>query len=297
VKKSEDKSSVELNNEVQILNLEGGAKNGQYAFQTGEGYLYAASTSSNHLKTGSTLNNKASFTIEIEKGIATIKADQSARNWLRYNKDNNPKIFSCYTSGQQDVSLYKVNLSSVSDYVLNVTSAGWATLYLGYNVEIPEGVTCYVVSEVGEESVKLTEVKGVLPANTAVIVKANPGNYTFKVTDETATVESPMKGSVKNEYVDKDAYVLGKVGNEVGLYKAQMMGGVFLNNANKAYLPATAVQSNAKALKFNFDTTGVEDVKVETTGKKVIYDLSGRSVNEMTQPGIYIVNGKKVMVK
>ena len=72
------------------------------------------------------------------------------------------------------------------------------------------------------------------------------------------------------------------------------------NNANKAYLPVSALPAsvqNAKALKFNFDTTGVEGVKVETEGKKVIYDLSGRRMNEMTQPGIYIVNGKKVMVK
>ena len=168
---------------------------------------------------------------------------------------------------------------------------------MDYNVAIPENVTCYVIDEVGEGSVTLTEVTGVLPANTAVIVEAGEGEYTFDVTEESATVKSIMAGTTKNEYVDKDAYVLGKVGDEVGLYKAQMMGGVFLNNANKAYLPATAVPSNAKALKFNFDTTGMEGVKVETEGKKVIYDLSGRRVNEMAQPGIYIVNGKKVMVK
>lgn len=291
--------NVTLNDEVQVLTLEAGAVDNTYAFNTGSGYLYAASSSSNYLKTQTSNDKNSSWAITIDdNGVATIKAQGSnTRNWLMYNAANNGQLFSCYGSGQSGVSLYKVNLSSVSDYVLNVTPAGWATLYLGYNVVIPEGVTCYVASEINGESVKLEEVTDVLPANTAVIVKAAEGEYTFEVTEETATVESIMDGSVKNEYVDKDAYVLGKGGNEVGLYKAQMMGGVFLNNANKAYLPATAVQSNAKALKFNFDTTGVEDVKVETTGKKVIYDLSGRRVNEMAQPGIYIVNGKKVMVK
>lgn len=289
---------VTLNDDVQRLTLEEGTKDGTYAFSTGSGYLYAASSSSNHLKTQTTNNANSSWAITIDgNGVATIKAQgANTRNWLMYNF--NSDLFSCYSSGQQGVSLYEV--TQIEDPILNVTSAGWATLYLGYNVEIHEDVTCYVVSEVGEESVQLTEVTGVLPANTAVIVKADEGEYEFKVTDVTATAVSQMEGSVKNEYIKEEAYVLGKVGNEVGLYKAEMMGGVFLNNANKAYLPVSALPTsvqNAKALKFNFDTTGVEDVKVETEGKKVIYDLSGRRVNEMAQPGIYIVNGKKVMVK
>jgi hypothetical protein len=134
-------------------------------------------------------------------------------------------------------------------------------------------------------------------ANTAVNENAE---YTFAVTDKTADVKSKMLGSIKNEYVGKEAYVLANGEDGVALYKAKMMGGVFLNNANKAYLPVSALPAsvqNAKALKFDFNTTAVENVKVETEGKKVIFDLSGRRVNEMTQPGIYIVNGKKVMVK
>jgi hypothetical protein len=112
-----------------------------------------------------------------------------------------------------------------------------------------------------------------------------------------------LKGTVDATNITEDAYVLAKVDGVVGFYKAQKNkdeGTAFLNNANKAYLPVSALPAsvqNAKALKFNFDTTGVEGVKVETAGKKVIYDLSGRRVNEMAQPGIYIVNGKKVMVK
>jgi hypothetical protein len=80
----------------------------------------------------------------------------------------------------------------------------------------------------------------------------------------------------------------------------QLEDTAFLNNANKAYLPVDNLPSsaqNAKALKFDFNTTAVENVKIETEGKKVIYDLSGRRVNDMTAPGLYIVNGKKVMVK
>lgn len=296
--------NIVLNSSVQILNLVSVSK-GQFSFHTGEkGYLYAAGTSGNQLKTKTTQDDKGIFTVGIDsKGVATIQAiDKTVRGTLRFNNSNNPKIFSCYDedNNQQDVSLYKVNTATIENPILNVTPAGWATLYLGYNVVIPEGVTCYVASEINGESVKLVEVTDVLPANTAVIVKAAEGEYTFEVTKETATVESnKMKGTTKNEYITEEAYVLANGDDGVALYKVVMNGGVFLNNANKAYLPASALPQtlNAKALKFNFDTTGVEGVKVETEGKKVIYDLSGRRMNEMTKPGVYVVNGKKMMVK
>lgn len=294
--------NIVLNSSVQILNLVSGESKGQFSFHTGEkGYLYAASGSSNHLKTKTTQDERGIFTVGIDaEGVATIQAiDKEVRGTLRFNNSNNPKIFSCYdeNNDQQDVSLYKV--TQIENPVLNVSPAGWATLYLGYNVVIPEGVICYVASEINGESVKLEEVTDVLPANTAVIVKAAEGEYTFEVTKETATVESKMKGTTKNEYITEEAYVLANVDDVVALYKVEMNGGVFLNNANKAYLPASLVSQaqNTKALKFNFDTTGMEGVELETESKKVIYDLSGRRMNEMTQPGVYIVNGKKMMVK
>ena len=289
-------NDVTLNDAVQVLTIENGAADGQFAFQTGAGYLYAASTSSNHLKTTTTLNNKASFTVLIENGVATIKADQSSRNWLRFNSTNSPKIFSCYTSGQADVSLYKVNLATVEDYVLNVTKAGWSTLYLGYNVVVPEDIVCYAISGVEGTSVILDEVTGVLPANTAVIVEAEEGEYTFEVTEESAVVESKMLGTTKDEYQTKEAYVLGIVDGVVGLYKAQMAGGVWLNNANKAYLPAS-VASGAASYSFRFGegTTAIENVEVENE-VKAIYDLTGRRV-ENPSNGIYIINGVKVLVK
>jgi hypothetical protein len=44
------------------------------------------------------------------------------------------------------------------------------------------------------------------------------------------------------------------------------------------------------------DGTGVEEVETDG-GDKVIYDISGRKLSEITKPGLYIVNGKKVLVK
>ena len=189
-------------------------------------------------------------------------------------------------------------VAKASAFDLNVTEAGWATLYLGYNVIIPKDVNCYVISEVGTESVQLKEVTGVLPANTAVIVEAAKGEYTFDVVeDNTEEIESIMLGTIMNKYITEEAYVLGKVDGVVGLYKADMAGGVWLNNANKAYLPASVANGAASySFRFGEGTTAIENVEVENE-IKVIYDLTGRKVEAITAPGIYIVNGVKRVVR
>lgn len=106
VTKNED--NITFENDVQILTLKAGTVDGTYAFYTGSGYLYAASSGSNHLKTQETNNANGSWKIEVTSaGVATIKAQgTNTRNWLRYNSSNNPPLFSCYSSGQADVSIY-----------------------------------------------------------------------------------------------------------------------------------------------------------------------------------------------
>ena len=193
-------------------------------------------------------------------------------------------------------------------YTLNVTDAGYATLYLGYPAAIPtiegEDNGVYIVKEAGinETYIHLEPVTGVLPANTGVIVKANQGTYEFVYSAETTAnvTGNLLEGTVVATEIDVEAYVLGNV-DGVGLYKAKMTDGSWLNNANKAYLPASEVPAtvqNAASFSFRFGegTTGVEKVEIRNE-KSEIYDLTGRRVENITAPGIYVVNGKKVLVK
>lgn len=104
-------NTVTIGDDVQIITLESGTTAGRYAFNVGNGYLYAASSSNNQLKTETTLSANSSWAITIaDSGIATIKATGSnTRNWLRYNPNNGSPLFACYKSGQQDVVIYKQN--------------------------------------------------------------------------------------------------------------------------------------------------------------------------------------------
>ena len=94
-----------------VITLEVGAVENTFAFKTDEGYLYSASSSSNYLRTKATLDDNGSWIITIENGVATIKSQGDyTHNWIRYNKNNNPPIFSAYASGQTDVAIYMLDI-------------------------------------------------------------------------------------------------------------------------------------------------------------------------------------------
>lgn len=103
--------------EVQIFTLESGTKPDTWAFNTGGGYIYAASSSANQLKTKTQKDDNGSWKITLGSSgsAATIKAQgTNSRNLLRYN--SNSKLFSCYGSGQEEVVLYK-QVSSATGYI------------------------------------------------------------------------------------------------------------------------------------------------------------------------------------
>lgn len=209
------------------------------------------------------------------------------------------------TNGTITISFAKENTANFSHAI--EFKAEYATLCLGYDAAIPAGVEAYVVSGVENGWVKLTEIEDVIPAATPVILK-NVGAdseyiFTYKNTDISVD-DNLLDGSIADRYVVGDAYVLTLKNEEVcfgGVKLNQLNETAFLNNANKAYLPATALTAGSDAPYYSFrfegeGTTAIENVEVENE-VKAIYDLTGRRVEEITAPGIYIVGGKKVLVK
>lgn len=128
---TKDENKVTFGNDVQVLTLEEGTVNGTWAFNTGSGYLYAASSSSNHLKTQEDCSDNSSWAISIaENGVATVKAQgDNTVNWMRYN--NTATLFSCYAedSTQKDISIY-------CNSTVSTTKISGATITLGEDVTV-----------------------------------------------------------------------------------------------------------------------------------------------------------------
>ena len=105
-KSSDKKTLTDVPSAAQIIIVEAGTSAGSYAFKTEQGYLYAASTSANQLKSQTTLSADGSWKITITSaGVATIKSvGNTSRGWMKYNSSSS--LFACYSSGQQDISIY-----------------------------------------------------------------------------------------------------------------------------------------------------------------------------------------------
>ena len=128
--------------DVQVFTIENGNKAGTYAFSTGSGYIYAASSSSNHLKTEGTLSNNSSWTISVAAdGEATILAiGDNTRNYIRYNPNNGSPIFSCYATGS-------TTGSPVLIYKRNGTGSGAITAKVPESLVISGATTAYSVDD------------------------------------------------------------------------------------------------------------------------------------------------------
>ncbi len=98
-----------------------------FTFNDASGYLYAASSSSNYLKSEASVSVNSEWQITITSGVASIVATGSSytRNIMRYNSQS--KLFACYSSGQQDLALYKYVSSDPSaeanTYAVNFLAA------------------------------------------------------------------------------------------------------------------------------------------------------------------------------
>ena len=131
---TKSENSITASKDTQRIILKKGTKDNTFALSVEDGFLYAASSSNNYLKTESTLSNNSSWSITITStGVATIKAQgTNSRNTLQYNKS--AKIFSCYSSSQEAVVIYKYYASAdAKNLVKAIEDADTCTDYVNVN--------------------------------------------------------------------------------------------------------------------------------------------------------------------
>lgn len=149
-----------------------------------------------------------------------------------------------------------------------------------------------------------------VPANTGVLVEAlanNSTSYYFpKTTQSVECPENMLKPAPANGGVFKatDGYKYYKLAygdwtdkTQLGFYWGAPEGGKFFVKAGTAYLAVSAGENAAKGFTLNGEATGIEGVNANVENAKAIYNLNGQRVASMAKPGLYIVNGKKVVRK
>ena len=285
---------VTISNSVQVITLEG--ESGAWYFNVGNGYLYAASSSSNYLRTQDNKDNNAKATIIINNSnVASITFQgTNTRNQLKYN--SNDKIFSCYSSGQSSVYIYRLN--EATEFDITIGKNGWKTLVASQNFAVPEGVTAYKVTSSTESSVHLEEITGV-KKNVPVVLKGTANKtYTVSVADEANCDDnSDNLLQISTNTTGNGVYVLATKEGKTGWYK--WAGGSL--GAGRVYLPATTGAGAREFLSLDFDdntTTGISTMhNSEFIMNNEVYNLNGQRVDNLKKGGLYIMNGKKVVIK
>ena len=194
---------------------------------------------------------------------------------------------------------------------MNINKYGYATLYLDKAVAVPEGLAAYYCTVDGTTAV-LHEVGEVIPAATAVVLKGE-ANTTYTLANtaelndkaETIKAENKLFGWAVDTRVEMDAngyYALNVKDGVVGFFVPQTVSAdkaSFTAMANKAYLKIEGA-ANAQMLTIREGADGgetsVESAMTDVSVDKVYYDLTGRRVENPKQ-GIYIVNGRKVVIR
>ena len=178
---------------------------------------------------------------------------------------------------------------------VNVGVSGFATFSADKALDVDGIVTAYGAKYDGSKIV-LTPVTEI-PANTGVIIEATADTYTVPVIESASSIASVNDLQVSDGSITGNGttiYALGKKGGKVGFAKVKSGETI---PAGKAYL----VIGGGSARDFigfgEEEATGIsltENSELRT--ENAVYDLQGRRVAQPTK-GLYIVNGKKVLVK
>lgn len=188
---------------------------------------------------------------------------------------------------------------------ITIGKSGYATFYYPNSAyAIPDGVEAFTVESISGKTVNLVTLDfGIIPAGYAVILEGEPGEYTFEPTSEEGFFEDNMLRGTEEEsmIVPEDQmckyYMLSTKNGIVGFYYGANDGGVFMNEAHKAYLPVPVSQSNgANAFFFDAATSIDNMLSTDEHADRAIYNLSGQRVSD-SYKGVVIVNGKKVLRK
>ena len=219
---------------------------------------------------------------------------------IKVTNDNNTRISKIVVYAKNEILAGSINIA---------TEEGYGTFYTDKNYVLPQGLTAFAYTSVnGDNSLNKSEeyVAGdIVPANTAVVVKGAKGSYNYYNTEEAATKtieRNLLKGVTTDTRFEATSgvkrYILTRADDGILAFYRTNTGNINVK-ANRAYLEVPSAMAVA-SFSLEGSATGINNV-VTTAAKQGIYTISGVRLNATTTKelpaGIYIVDGKKVIVK
>lgn len=219
-----------------------------------------------------------------------------------------PNMFS-YTV-RINPSMMSYEISTNTPKTITLSSAGYATFYdstIGY--QLPDNLKANVITSAANNKLTYSELEDdVLPAGIAVMLKNDIGktsSYTLYPTESTTTYTGTnlLRGSDEattttgDGYHYKLSYGPSSSGwnNVFGWYWGGQNGAPFQIEGHKAWL-VVPKSSGSRGYAIDSDATGIGIVDADEANESY-YDLQGRRINTPVKNGVYIQNGRKVIVK
>lgn len=225
--------------------------------------------------------------------------DNPAYAYFKKTYTLNPGTYTIFRRGST-IKIYGIKYAFDSESSsVTITDAGFATFAASYPVDYSaNGLEAYAV-KYANGTLAYNKIDGVVPANTAVLLKGEAKEYTLTAAGGAATpVDTDLKVANGEKKGDGNIYCLAnKASNGVGFY--QVSSSVTIP-ANKAYLEiGTPATTPAKyySIGIGGNTTGIQAIQqngVKADG--IMYSLSGQKVGA-NYKGIVICNGKKMIKK
>lgn len=256
--------------------------------------------------------------IQFFYGTAKATADNPKYTFGTYNPEK--KELDLSTENTNEVTLkfsgggvhYKkiIITTDVSVGTISIaTPEGFGTYYNSNSYILPKGLTAFGYKEANTDGTLVkTDVftaGDVVPANAALVVKGNTGKYECYATDKEATKtldSNLLKGVTTDTKIEAASgvkrYILTRADDGILAFYRTNSGTINVK-ANRAYLEVPTAMAVA-SFSLEGTATGINNV-VTTAAKQGIYTISGVRLNATTTKelpaGIYIVDGKKVIVK
>ena len=175
--------------------------------------------------------------------------------------------------------------------------AGAGTLCLPFDAALPEGVVAYDLNYTAGDAYATKTPVNAITANAPVLINGT-GDATFTGAGEVKAGAENINGALTGIFAEGNvptgSYVLQNGEKGLGFYLVDEEAPITIKPF-RAYLTADGAEVRSLGIVLGGETTAIKSV-AEAEGEGAIYSLSGVRISQPTR-GIYVKNGKKVVVK